>query len=170
MQCFDLVLCCKEEPIQWYRFLRVQQLRRSGRLDHRISSICPSLRPFFQQLLSLGGLFGALNVLNVLNAALICRGFKNAFRGGTLRSCFRKGIPGFSRTRSGGFENETRVSGWTCIVRERHSTLCRAPLRERHSTLCRARSRDGATVHLRPRARVSEKFPKKSLAQSKKFA
>ena len=42
-------------------------------LRPRISSICPSLHPFFQQLLSLGGLFGALNALNVLNAARICR-------------------------------------------------------------------------------------------------
>ena len=66
MHCFDLVLCCKEEPIQWYRFLRVQQLQRSGRLDHRISSICPNLHPFFQQLLSLGGLFGAFERLECL--------------------------------------------------------------------------------------------------------
>ena len=90
--------------------------------------------------------------------------------GGTLRPCFRKGIPGFSRPRSGGFEDKTRVSGWTCIVRERHSTFCCVPSRDRHGILYRARSRDGATVHLHPRARVSEKFPKKSLAQSKKFA
>ena len=89
MQCFDLVLCCKEEPIQWYRFLRVQQLRRSGRLDHRISSICPNSHPIFQQLLPLDGLFG---VLNALNAALICRGFKNASRGSLSSSLFRKGI------------------------------------------------------------------------------
>ena len=159
------MLACKSESMQLSALkARITALGAIG--PPNIVDL-PEFAPVFLTTALFGWAFRCFERLE--HRAHLPGGFKNAFRG-ALRPCFRKGILGFSRTRSDGLGNKTYVSGWTCIVRNRHSTFCRAPSRDRHGILCRARSHDGATVHLYPRARVSEKFPKKSLAQSKKFA